>query len=76
MSDSVWEIFGAELKDGVHLLSLHSVIRKTVTRTMVPEHGKLGSGNKINILKYSFVNRTIKHLNKLPAEPLKNFACR
>jgi hypothetical protein len=39
--------------------------------------GKLGVGNKkTDIGKYSFVNRTIKLWNNLPAEALVTFPCK
>jgi hypothetical protein len=39
--------------------------------------GKLGQGNKkTDIGKYSFVNRTIKLWNNLPAEALVTFPCK
>jgi len=39
--------------------------------------GKLGIGSKKkNTVKYSFVNRTIKNCNQLPAEALGTFSCK
>jgi hypothetical protein len=39
--------------------------------------GKLGQGNKkTDIGKYSFVNRTIKLWNNLPAEAFVTFSCK
>ena len=34
---------------------------------------KLGPGNRTDIGKYCFVNRTIKLWNQLPAEPIATF---
>jgi hypothetical protein len=38
--------------------------------------GKLGTRSKEHIGKYSFVNRTIKNWNQLPAEALGYFPCK
>jgi hypothetical protein len=38
--------------------------------------GKLGVGNRTDIGKYSFVNRTVKLWNSLPAEALGTFPCK
>jgi hypothetical protein len=38
--------------------------------------GKLGPGKKGHVGKYSFVNRTIKPWNQLPAEALATVSCK
>ena len=37
---------------------------------------KVGTGSKEHIRKYSFVNRTTKNWNQLPAEALWTFPCK
>jgi hypothetical protein len=38
--------------------------------------GKLWTGSKEHIGKYSFLNRTIKNWNRLPAEAFGTFPCK
>ena len=38
--------------------------------------GKLGIGNKERVGKYSFLNKTIKSWNQLPAGLLASFPCK
>ena len=38
--------------------------------------GKLGTGNRTDIRKYCFVNRTINNWNQLPAKALGAFPCK
>jgi hypothetical protein len=37
---------------------------------------KMGTGSRADIRNYSFVNRTIKNWNQLPAKTLGTFPCK
>jgi hypothetical protein len=56
---------------------LESYTRQVAKALPFELFGKLGTGSKEQISgKYSFVNRTIKNWNQLPAEVLGTFPCK